>query len=53
MPMGSYRADRINDLLARRDDFKTEHTTETTHLPFGDFMVGVGRQPRIVNGADF
>ena len=28
MPMGSYRADRINDLLARRDDFKTEHIFE-------------------------
>jgi penicillin amidase len=25
MPMGSYRADRINDLLAQRDDFTVEH----------------------------
>ena len=28
MPMGSYRADRINDLLSQRDDFVTENMFE-------------------------
>ena len=33
--------------------FKAQHTPETGHLPFGDIMIGVGYQTRIVDGFYF
>ena len=50
MPMGSYRADRINDLLSQRDDFTTENMFEM-HFDLFSRQASLSISTRISTGS--